>query len=49
MARRPLNQPAPEGIQMDVTNEFLKISLLVTDDRFIAILKEMAVKAMARL
>jgi hypothetical protein len=44
-----LNQPGPEGIQMDVTNELLKISVFVTDDRFIAILKEMAVPAMAEV
>jgi hypothetical protein len=34
---------------MDVTNELLKISVFVTDDRFIAILKEMAVPAMAEV
>jgi len=34
---------------MDVTNEFLKISVLVTDNRFIAILEEMAVPAMTEV
>ena len=44
-----LNQSGSEGIQVDVPNEFLEINVFITDDRFKAILEEMAMAAMAKV
>lgn len=38
-----------QGVQMNITDRFLKISVFFTDDRFVAVLKKMAMAKMSAI
>jgi hypothetical protein len=41
------DQPRTEGVQVDVAHQLLEVAVFLTDDRFVAVLEEIPVPAMA--